>query len=118
LPLKRIRDLRKERGLTQAELAKVLKVSARTIGFYETGERDPDTDTLKKLADFFCVSIDYLLSRLDVRDLSDKTPYCPKKDSSGMIFDEKHEFEEELPLEAKEEIEKFKEFIKYKYGKK
>lgn len=110
--MNRIRDLRKERRLTQAELASVLKVSARTIGFYETGERDPDTDTLRKLADFFCVSIDYLLERSDIKDLTDKALYRPKQESSDLIF------EEELPLEAKKEIEKFKEFIKYKYGKK
>ena len=116
--MNRIRDLRKERGLTQAELAKVLKVSARTIGFYETCERDPDTDTLRKLADYFCVSIDYLLGRLDIRDLTDKNLYRPKQNSSDLVFDEKYEFDEELPLEAKKEIEKFKEFIKYKYGKK
>lgn len=116
--MNRIRDLRKERSLTQAELGSVLKVSSRTIGFYETGERDPDTDTLRKLADFFGVSIDYLLGRLDIRDLGGNNLYRPKQDSSDLIFDKKHEFEEELPPEAKEEIEKFKEFIKYKYDKK
>jgi transcriptional regulator with XRE-family HTH domain len=110
--LNRIRDLRKERALTQAELAEVLKVSARTIGFYETGQRDPDTDTLRKLADHFCISIDYLLGRSDIRDLADKDLYHPKQESSDLVF------EEELPLEAKKEIEKFKEFIKFKYGKK
>lgn len=113
--MNRIKDLRKERGLTQSDLAKVLKVSARTVGFYETCQRDPDTDTLKKMADFFDVSIDYLLGRIDIRDLNEQRPYQPAKDSSDMVFDEKHEFEEELPAEAKKEIEAFKEYIRYKY---
>lgn len=59
--MNKIRELRKNLGLTQADLAKILNVSDRSVGFYETGERDPDTNTLKKLADYFNVSIDYLL---------------------------------------------------------
>ncbi len=64
----RLRELRKEKGLTQIELAKILNVSDRSVGFYETGERDPDTETLKKLADYFDVTIDYLLGRSDIRN--------------------------------------------------
>lgn len=59
----RIRELRLEKNLTQTELGKIINVSQRSVGFYETGDRDPDTDTLKQLADFFNVSIDYLLGR-------------------------------------------------------
>ncbi|AGK96601.1 helix-turn-helix domain-containing protein [Clostridium pasteurianum] len=64
----RIRELRKKKGLTQVDLAKLLNVSDRTIGFYENEQRDPDTTTLKKLADFFDVTIDYLLGRTDTND--------------------------------------------------
>ncbi|WAM36578.1 helix-turn-helix domain-containing protein [Caldicellulosiruptor acetigenus] len=63
----RIRELRLERGLSQEELGKVLNVSGRTIGHYENGSREPSPEALNKLADFFGVTIDYLLCRTDVR---------------------------------------------------
>lgn len=61
----RIKQLRIEKNLTQEQLGKVLNVSGRSVGFYESGDRDPDTTTLGKLADYFNVSIDYLLGRVD-----------------------------------------------------
>lgn len=67
-----IRKLRKEKNLTQKELAKILNVSDRSVGFYETGERDPDTETLNKLANFFNVSIDYLLGRTEIKKSTNK----------------------------------------------
>jgi transcriptional regulator with XRE-family HTH domain len=113
MPLNRIKELRKERGLTQAGLAAVFKVSPRTIGFYETSQRNPDTETLKKLADFFEVSIDYLLGHGNLRN-----PYKLEEKQVPQVFDSKHLYDEDLPEEAKEEIEKFAEYIRYKYGKK
>ncbi len=113
MPLNRIRALRKEKGLTQADLAAILKVSSRTVGFYETEGRDPDTETLKKLADYFEVSIDYLLGHGDLRN-----PYKLQDKQLPQIFDSKHLYDEDLPPEAKEEIEQFAEYIRYKYGKK
>lgn len=65
--MNRIKELRKEKNLTQADLAKLLDVSDRSIGFYENEKRDPDTKALKKLADYFSVTIDYLLGRTDTR---------------------------------------------------
>lgn len=61
----RLSQLRKEKGITQLELSKVLKVSSSTISMYERNERDPDTSTLLDLADYFDVSADYLLGRTD-----------------------------------------------------
>ena len=55
--------LRNSCGLTQAEIAEKLGISRSTIGMYETGAREPDFDTLEKIADFFNVDIDYLLGR-------------------------------------------------------
>ena len=110
--MNRIKELRKQIGMTQASLAKVLKVSDRTVGFYETGGRDPDTDTLIRLADFFDVSVDYLLGRSDVKDLN----YKLKKESPTVVLDEKHEFIGKFPPEAKRDMKIFEEFIVYKYG--
>lgn len=60
-----LRTLTKERNLTQKELAKQLNLAPSTIGSYIQDVREPDFSTLKLLADYFDVSIDYLLD------------YCP-----------------------------------------
>ena len=66
--LNRLRELRLERGLLQSDIAKIVGKKDRIIGFYETGERDPSTETVIKLAEFFNVSTDYLLGKSDVRN--------------------------------------------------
>ena len=63
----RIRLLRKEYSLTQTELGKILNTGKTTISNYETNYSTPDTDNIKKLADYFRVSIDYLIGRTDSR---------------------------------------------------
>lgn len=61
----RLKELRKERGITQLKLAMDLGLSQNTVSRYETGEREADYKTLIVLADYFDVSIDYLLERTD-----------------------------------------------------
>ncbi|MBS6476063.1 MAG: helix-turn-helix transcriptional regulator [Clostridiales bacterium] len=56
-----LKQLREERNLTQAQLAKELDVSQGTIGNWERGIREPDFKTVKMLADYFEVTTDYLL---------------------------------------------------------
>ena len=65
---KRLSSLRKEKGLTQNNLADLLGVSRGTIGMYEIDKRDPDTSTLEKLSNIFNVSIDFLLGKTDNRN--------------------------------------------------
>jgi len=65
---KRFKTLRLEKNLTQAELAKILSIGESTISFYESDKREPDYETLQKIADFFNVSVDYLLGRTDKRN--------------------------------------------------
>ncbi|MBQ8508115.1 MAG: helix-turn-helix transcriptional regulator [Clostridia bacterium] len=60
-----LRKLRKERGITQISLQMKTGIEQALISKYETGERVPPTDTLVILADFFDVSVDYLLGRTD-----------------------------------------------------
>ena len=62
-----IAKLRKERKLTQAELAKILGVSASTVSMWENGERAPVHAMVKKIADFFNVDMDYLYGRTNIR---------------------------------------------------
>ena len=61
----RLATLRKQKGLSQAELARLLGLGQSTIAMYERDKRQPDMDTLNRLADFFGVSADYLLGRAD-----------------------------------------------------
>lgn len=56
-------SLRKEKGLTQAELAKQLGLSASAIGNYEQGTRTPDYETLELIADYFNVPINSLFGK-------------------------------------------------------
>ncbi len=67
----RLRDLRKERKLSMKKLGELIGLSESTVSLYETGKREPDNETLMKLADYFEVSVDYLLGRTD--DPSPKT---------------------------------------------
>ena len=58
----RIASLRRRDGLSQAQLAKQLQVSASAVGMYEQGRREPGAQILVKLAKIFSVSTDYLLT--------------------------------------------------------
>lgn len=70
---RRIRDLREDRDLKQEDLAKLLNCTQACYSNYENGRRDIPTETLNQLADFYGVSVDYLLGRTNI-----KAPY-PKK---------------------------------------
>ena len=59
----KIRDLREDHDLKQRELAAYLNCSQKTYSNYELGQRDIPTDILIRLADFYHVSIDYLLGQ-------------------------------------------------------
>ena len=69
----RIRGLREDRDLKQEDLAKLLNCTQACYSHYESGKRDIPTDVLQKLADFYGVSVDYLMGRTNERK-----PY-PKK---------------------------------------
>lgn len=60
-----LRRLRRERGLTQISLQMKIGIEQSLLSKYETGERIPPTDALLILADFYGVSIDYILCRTD-----------------------------------------------------
>lgn len=62
----RLKELRIKKGLSQQRLAMELNVNQNTISRYETGEREADHKTLIMLADYFNVSLDYLLERTDI----------------------------------------------------
>lgn len=59
----RLREIRKSRGISQLKLAMDLNTNQNTISRYETGEREPGIAELIALADYFHISVDYLLER-------------------------------------------------------
>lgn len=58
-----IRDLRKEKRVSQTELAKIVGVSQTTVTAWETGKAEPSSSAVSNLADYFSVTTDYLLGR-------------------------------------------------------
>lgn len=63
--MNRLKELRKEKKLTQEELAKILGISKRTLAYWEKGESQIKTEKAEKLADFFGVNTAYLLGYSD-----------------------------------------------------
>ena len=68
----RIRDLREDRDLKQQDLADYLNCSQVCYSRYENGQRDIPLETISKIADFYNVSVDYLLSRTDCPNIINK----------------------------------------------
>lgn len=69
----RLKELRRSKGLTQAELSKITGLGQSTIAMYESHKREPNFDVLTQLADFFNVTTDYLLGKVS-------TPTAKKSD--------------------------------------
>lgn len=65
---RRIRDLREDADLTQKQVGEAINVPQRTYAYYETGERMVPPNVLCDLADFYDVSVDYILGRTDKRE--------------------------------------------------
>jgi len=108
----RLKSLRIERELKQIDLANMLGISRTTYTQYETEKSEPDLETLTKLANFFNVSVDYLLGRTNIRSINETIT-----DNDSMTGSHEH-VDEEWTEEELEEIETFKEFIKMKRGRK
>ena len=75
----RLRALRTEKGLSQMDFAKQIRISKSSVNMYERGEREPGFETLEVIADYFNVDMDYLLGKSDVVR---KSPVLPIVKSS------------------------------------
>ncbi|HHU6750903.1 TPA: helix-turn-helix domain-containing protein [Staphylococcus pseudintermedius] len=74
----RIAELRKEKNMTLKQLAEVLNIRDNTLSQYETGKRNPQNGLLQEIANFFGVSIEYIIKATDKRDY-------PVEDSESAI---------------------------------
>lgn len=105
----RLKQLRTKHELTQKELAKKLNLQNTAISKYELNERNPDLDILNNIADFFDVSIDYLLGRTSSQESiviskeikADQTP-------ADKLSEDIHNLSLENQKEIKEIIELYK----------
>lgn len=89
----RIAFLRDQRGLTQEELATSLGISRAALSHYEKNRREPDTETLSKVADLFQVSLDYLAGRT--------------QQANAVLDADVRKFADELELANSDLLEKF-----------
>lgn len=68
----RLKELRLSKGLTMEQLSKEIETTRGTIGNFENGNKKPSLDMLIKIANYFDVSIDYLVGRTDDPELHQK----------------------------------------------
>ena len=109
----RLKQLRTEKELSQKELGKMVSVDKSTICLYESGGRQPNFKVMEKLADYFDVSLDYLIGRT----------YGPDKTAAGKsTWDIEELFNtakimyqgKQIPAEVKQEILEYIEFLIHK----
>lgn len=84
----RLKELREEKELKQAELANLFNISPSTIGMYEQNRRTPDFALLNSIADYFGVSIDYLLGRTNIRNYEENTIAAHTDDRTQQLSEE------------------------------
>ncbi|MFT9848470.1 helix-turn-helix domain-containing protein [Aneurinibacillus sp. REN35] len=92
----RLKYLREKNGYAQKFVAEKIGVKNNTLSSYESDKRQPDYDTLQKLADFFEVSVDYLFGRTDDPSLKKS-----EKEMSLFFYDGLEGFEDLSPEEQK-----------------
>ena len=103
----RLRELRIKAGLKQEDLIKRFNLSSGRYSQYETGKRKPDYDLLIELADFYNVSLDYLLGRTNAPSplVKDKTPSYQEEVLRDI---------EDITPEMASEVRQFINYLKHK----
>ena len=101
--MNRIAELRKTANISQAKLGKIIGVAQNTVCNWENGNREPDQVSLNKIADYFNVSVDYLLGRQATMD--SPTPSVPGSKWIPVL----RAVAAGVPLEAIEDIEDYEE---------
>lgn len=72
--LKRVKDLREDNDLYQKEVADILRITRQQYSLYELGDRDFKLEHIKKLAQYYNTSTDYILELTDIKE-----PYSKRK---------------------------------------
>lgn len=110
----RIKELRSERRVTQATLAKYLGVAQNTLSYWENETYDIDTGSLQKIADYFGVTTDYVLCR-DSASVSQPTTDRTVSDEDIMfaLFDG----DKDITPEMFDEVKQFARFVRERHKK-
>lgn len=109
--MEKLKQLRKERKIKQQEIADFLKISRQAYSHYENEQRQPTPETLDKLADYFNVSVDYLLGREEKTTITD-----PDKNKISIIARGGYKYTEVLSDEDMEAAIKYIELLKKAQG--
>lgn len=96
----RLRFLRKKKKLSQVVLAERLGVANGTVAMWELGKREPDMKMCSRIADFFGVSIDYLVGRTDEPTYIATTTF-----DDGLVLEAESTTKEPPTLEERERLE-------------
>lgn len=104
---KRLKRLRKKNALNQLEFSRIINISNTTLSQYEAGNRTPSDEIKERIADYFSVSVDYLLGRTDNNFCKNQTGYTASK-----IVDVS-----DLPEKEINKVEEYAEMLKQKYNK-
>ena len=96
--MNRVKELRKQKHITQEELGKVLDIQKAAISKYENGRAEPSTEVLKKMSAYFGVSIDYLLGNAPAKAAQ------PKPAGRGVRIPVLGRVAAGIPIDAIEEI--------------
>ena len=91
----RLKELRKTYGVSQEKLSKELSVSRSTVAMWESEKSQPDNNTLQKLADYFNVSVDYILGRTDDMNQNPGEENISFDDFTYAMYNESKELTEE-----------------------
>lgn len=94
----RLRKLRKEKGLSQAELARELDVASNTISIWELGKRMPEEKTVRQIASYFLTTEEYLLGESEYPDLDSMVEELKRRKRISSSFDDNLEHTEEQLL--------------------
>ena len=101
--MNRLKELRVEKGLNQKEVAKILGIAQPTLSGWETGRTQIDYDNLIKAADYFNVTIDYLLGRTDENAITSAA--VPAQDALTTQEETHIKKYRQLDTDGKEEID-------------
>ncbi len=86
--MKRLRELRERKGYTLEQVATKLGLRNQYVSNYELGKRSPDYETLKKLADFYNVTTDYILGNSDIENPYNTPNVKIEKNKNELNFSE------------------------------
>ena len=93
--MNRLKALRSERGMSQTEFANKIGVAQNTVSNWENGNRLIDTETVARIADYFGVTIDYLLGRTDDMNQNSVEENISFDDFTYAMYNESKELTEE-----------------------